>query len=81
MLIRRKDHYEGFAVLLELVDFYFRLTFYANRAERSSQLLQQPEVIATTVEVSSSARPLVRQLQELPNRIKKVIASIPEQEV
>lgn len=58
------------------------LTFYANRADRSSQLLRQPEVVATTVEeVSSSARPLVRQLQELPNRIKKVIASIPEQEV
>jgi hypothetical protein len=64
------------------VDFYFRATFYSNRAERSSQLLQQPEVITTTVEeVSSSARPLVRQLKELPNRIKKVIASLPDQEV
>ncbi|GAU50279.1 hypothetical protein TSUD_349290 [Trifolium subterraneum] len=57
-------------------------TFYSNRAERSSQLLQQPEVISTTVEeVSSSAKPLVRQLQELPNRIKKAIASLPDQEV
>jgi hypothetical protein len=70
------------SVLLEAVDFYFRVTFYSNRAERSSQLLQQPEVITTTVEeVSSSARPLVRQLKELPNRIKKVIASLPDQEV
>ncbi|XP_061373535.1 K(+) efflux antiporter 1, chloroplastic-like isoform X2 [Gastrolobium bilobum] len=58
------------------------VTFYANRAERSAQLLQQPEVIATTVEeVSSSAKPLVRQLQKLPMRIKKIIASLPDQEV
>ncbi|KAI5421664.1 variant 2 [Lathyrus oleraceus] len=58
------------------------VTFFSNRAERSSQLLQQPEVIVTTVEeVSSNARPLVRQLQELPKRIKKVIASLPNQEV
>ncbi|CAJ2657788.1 unnamed protein product [Trifolium pratense] len=58
------------------------VTFYSNRPERSSQLLQQPEVITATVEeVSSSARPLVRQLKELPNRIKKVIASLPDQEV
>ncbi|MCH90094.1 K(+) efflux antiporter 2 chloroplastic-like, partial [Trifolium medium] len=58
------------------------VTFFSNRPERSSQLLQQPEVITATVEeVSSSARPLVRQLKELPNRIKKVIASLPDQEV
>ncbi|KAE9605425.1 hypothetical protein Lal_00024955 [Lupinus albus] len=58
------------------------LVFYSNRAERSAQLLQQPEVVATTVdEVSLSAKPLVRQLQKLPQRIKKIIASIPKQEV
>ncbi|TKY63884.1 K(+) efflux antiporter 2 [Spatholobus suberectus] len=58
------------------------VVFYANRTERSAQLLQQPEVIATTVEeVSSTAKPLVRQLQELPRRIKKIIASLPDQEV
>ncbi|XP_027334038.1 K(+) efflux antiporter 2, chloroplastic-like isoform X2 [Abrus precatorius] len=58
------------------------VAFYANRAERSAQLLQQPEVIATTVEeVSSSAKPLVRQFQELPWRIKKIITSLPDQEV
>ncbi|KAK7349535.1 hypothetical protein VNO77_06978 [Canavalia gladiata] len=58
------------------------VSFYAKRAERSGQLLQQPEVFATTVEeVSSGAKPLVRQLQELPRRIKKIIASLPDQEV
>lgn len=68
--------------LQEVVEFYFRVSFYANKAERSAQLLQQPEVITTTVEeVSSSAKPLVRQLQELPKRIKKIIASLPDQEV
>ncbi|KAL2625721.1 hypothetical protein AAZV13_07G067200 [Glycine max] len=58
------------------------LVFYTNRTERSAQLLQQPEVIAITVEeVSSTAKPLVRQLQELPRRIKNIIASLPDQEV
>ncbi|KAK7389994.1 hypothetical protein VNO78_25291 [Psophocarpus tetragonolobus] len=58
------------------------LVFYANRTERSGQLLQQPEAISTTVEeVSSTAKPLVRQLQELPRRIKKIIALLPDQEV
>lgn len=66
----------------KVVEFYFRLVLYTNRTERSAQLLQQPEVIATTVEeVSSTAKPLVRQLQELPRRIKNIIASLPDQEV
>ncbi|CAJ1950075.1 unnamed protein product [Sphenostylis stenocarpa] len=58
------------------------LVFYTNRTERSAQLLQQSEVIATTVEeVSSTPKPLVRRLQELPSRIKKIVASLPNQEV
>ncbi|KAJ7951121.1 K(+) efflux antiporter 2, chloroplastic-like [Quillaja saponaria] len=58
------------------------VTFYANRAERSSQLLQQPDVVTTSIEeVSSSAKPLVRQLRKLPRRIKNLIASLPHQEV
>ncbi|KAM2157162.1 hypothetical protein ACFX1R_042766 [Malus domestica] len=58
------------------------LTFYANRVERATQLLQQPDVITTSIEeVSSSAKPLVRELQKLPRRIKKLIDMIPHQEV
>ncbi|KAL1328912.1 K(+) efflux antiporter 2, chloroplastic [Arachis ipaensis] len=58
------------------------IAFYANRAERGAQLLQQPGVITTTAEeVSTSAKPLVRQLQNLPTRIKNIIASLPDQEV
>jgi len=66
----------------DAMEFYFRLVLYSNRAERGAQLLQQPEVIATTVEeVSSTTKPLVRKLQDLPMRIKKIIASLPDQEV
>ncbi|KAE9592232.1 hypothetical protein Lal_00035307 [Lupinus albus] len=58
------------------------VTFYFNRAERNTQLLQQPDVIVTSVEeVSSSAKPLIRQLKKLPKKIKKIIASLPHQEV
>ncbi|KAL1322214.1 K(+) efflux antiporter 2, chloroplastic isoform X2 [Arachis ipaensis] len=58
------------------------VAFYANRGERTAQLLQQPEVIVTSVEeASSSAKPLVKQLKKLPKKIKKIIASLPQQEV
>ncbi|XP_060671544.1 K(+) efflux antiporter 2, chloroplastic isoform X2 [Ziziphus jujuba] len=58
------------------------LTFYTIRAERSSLLIQQPDVITTSIEeVSSSAKPVVRELQKLPKRIKKLIAMLPHQEV
>ncbi|KAJ1426876.1 Sodium/solute symporter superfamily [Sesbania bispinosa] len=58
------------------------VAFYTNRVERNSQLLQQADVIVTSVEeVSSSAKPLVRRLQKLPKKIKKIIASLPHQEV
>lgn len=64
------------------MEFFFRLVLYTNRTDRGAQLLQQPEVIVTTVEeVSSTAKPLVRRLQDLPRRIKKIIASLPDQEV
>ncbi|CAB4269934.1 unnamed protein product [Prunus armeniaca] len=58
------------------------LTFYTNRAERAAQLIQQPEVMTTSIEeVSSSTKPLVRELQKLPRRIKKLIDMLPHQEV
>ncbi|KAK7340228.1 hypothetical protein VNO77_20926 [Canavalia gladiata] len=58
------------------------VAFYANRVERNSLLLPQADVLVTSVEeVSSSAKPLVRQLQKLPKKIKKIIASLPHQEV
>ncbi|RYR61211.1 K(+) efflux antiporter 2, chloroplastic isoform X2 [Arachis hypogaea] len=58
------------------------VAIYANRGERTAQLLQQPEVIVTSVEeASSSAKPLVKQFKKLSKKIKKIIASLPQQEV
>ncbi|GLT79607.1 hypothetical protein SLA2020_510900 [Shorea laevis] len=56
--------------------------FYANRAERTSQLLQQPDVISTSIEeVSSNTKPLIRQIHKLPKRIRKLLAMLPQQEM
>ncbi|KAL0002513.1 hypothetical protein SO802_016294 [Lithocarpus litseifolius] len=73
-------------LIVSLLLFGAGVTFYANRAERNAQLLQPPDVITTSIElgieeVSSSAKPLVQQLQKLPKRIKKLIATLPHQEV
>ncbi|KAG4386633.1 hypothetical protein GLYMA_11G091350v4 [Glycine max] len=47
--------------------------------ERNAQLLPQIDVFMTSVEeVPSSAKPQLRQIQKLP---KKIIASLPQQEV
>ncbi|KAK4268775.1 hypothetical protein QN277_022016 [Acacia crassicarpa] len=69
-------------VVLGLLLMGAGVAFYTSRGDRSSQLFQQPEVIASSIEeVSSSEKPVVRQLQKLPKRIKKIIASLPQQEV
>ncbi|GAU28681.1 hypothetical protein TSUD_159630 [Trifolium subterraneum] len=55
---------------------------YANRAEKNAQFLQQPDVIVPSAEeFSSNAKPLFRKLQKIPKKIKKIIASLPQQEV
>lgn len=62
--------------------FYYRFVIYNNRSGRSTQLLQQPDVISTTVEeISVSTKPLVRQIQKLPKKLEKLIAMLPHQEV
>ncbi|KAJ4956170.1 hypothetical protein NE237_012953 [Protea cynaroides] len=56
--------------------------FLINRAERSTQLLQQPEVITTGIgEVSSNAKPLIREIRRFPKRVKKLIEMLPHQEI
>ncbi|KAF8413139.1 hypothetical protein HHK36_001115 [Tetracentron sinense] len=58
------------------------VTFLINRAERSTQLLQQPDVITTSIEeVSSNAKPLVQGILRLPKRVKKLIEMLPHQEI
>ncbi|XVF80023.1 hypothetical protein PTKIN_Ptkin15bG0037000 [Pterospermum kingtungense] len=59
------------------------VAFYANRANRSAQLLQQhPDVITTSIEeASSNAKPLIQQIQKFPKRLKKLVAMLPHQEM
>uniref|UniRef100_A0A7N0SZ78 RCK N-terminal domain-containing protein n=1 Tax=Kalanchoe fedtschenkoi TaxID=63787 RepID=A0A7N0SZ78_KALFE len=57
-------------------------TFYAKRPDRSTELLQQSDVISTSIEdISLSTKPLVRQIRKLPERVKKLIDMLPHQEV
>ncbi|XP_026401286.1 K(+) efflux antiporter 2, chloroplastic-like [Papaver somniferum] len=57
-------------------------TFFLNRAERNSLLLQQPDVITMGIEeVSSNAKPFIREIKRFPKRVKKLIDMIPHQEV
>ncbi|KAJ0245355.1 hypothetical protein HA466_0188030 [Hirschfeldia incana] len=58
------------------------LTLYSNGVGGNNQLLQQLDVISTSTEdVSSKKKPLIRQVQKLPKRIKKLLEMIPHQEV
>ncbi|CAA7026111.1 unnamed protein product [Microthlaspi erraticum] len=56
------------------------LTLYSNGVGGNNQLLQQ-QVSTSTEDVSSSKKPLIRQMQKLPKRIKKLLEMIPHQEV
>ncbi|GAB2271680.1 hypothetical protein Dimus_006510 [Dionaea muscipula] len=54
---------------------------YFNRSGMLTSLVQQPDVITTSIEeASSNAKPLIRQIQKLPKRLKKLIQSLPQQE-
>ncbi|XP_031503599.1 K(+) efflux antiporter 1, chloroplastic-like [Nymphaea colorata] len=55
--------------------------FLVIRLERSSQVIQQPDMVAGLEEVTSSAKPLVRQLKRFPKRVKKLIDQLPHQEI
>lgn len=60
----------------------YRRAFFFIRAEKSSQLFQQPGITTTSIEeVTSTAKPIVREIRKLPQRIKKLIELLPHQEV
>ncbi|KAG5251545.1 K(+) efflux antiporter [Salix suchowensis] len=68
--------------LLGLLLFGAGFAFYFNRVEKSTQMLQQPEVVTTSIEeVSPNAKPLIQHIQKLPKRVKKLIAMVPHQEM
>ncbi|KAJ6710096.1 K(+) EFFLUX ANTIPORTER 3 CHLOROPLASTIC [Salix koriyanagi] len=68
--------------LLGLFLFGAGFAFYSNRVEKGTQMLQQPEVVTTSIEeVSSNAKPLIQHIQKLPKRVKKLIAMVPHQEM
>ncbi|KAG8044026.1 hypothetical protein GUJ93_ZPchr0458g22832 [Zizania palustris] len=55
--------------------------FFLNRAEKSSQLFQQQDISTSIEEVTSTAKPLVREIRKIPKRVKKLIELLPYQEV
>ncbi|GFP93020.1 k(+) efflux antiporter 2 chloroplastic [Phtheirospermum japonicum] len=56
--------------------------FYVNGGEKFRQLYQQPDIITSSIdEVSTTAKPLVRQIRKLPAKLKKLVEMIPHQEV
>ncbi|KAL3517142.1 hypothetical protein ACH5RR_024044 [Cinchona calisaya] len=58
------------------------VAFYVKRGDRFSQLFQQPDLITSSIdEVSTNAKPLVRQIHKLPKKIKKLMEMLPHQEV
>ncbi|XP_043715854.1 K(+) efflux antiporter 2, chloroplastic-like [Telopea speciosissima] len=58
------------------------VSFQINRSERSTQLLRLPDVITTGIgEVSPNAKPLMREMQRFPKRVKKLIEMLPHQEI
>ncbi|XP_004229880.1 K(+) efflux antiporter 2, chloroplastic [Solanum lycopersicum] len=55
------------------------IAFYVNRSER---VFQQPDIITTSIdEVSTNARPLVRQIRKLPKKLKTLMEMLPHQEI
>ncbi|KAF5733025.1 K+ efflux antiporter 1 [Tripterygium wilfordii] len=57
------------------------VALYANRTERSYQLLQQADVMTTSIEeVSSNANSMIQRLRKFPKKFKTLLANLPQQE-
>ncbi|CAN0884089.1 K(+) efflux antiporter 2, chloroplastic [Linum grandiflorum] len=57
------------------------VAFYTNRLDRSSQMLQRPEIVTSSVEeVPSSAKPVTVQIKKFSKKVKQLLAKLPHQE-
>lgn len=54
--------------------------FFLNRAEKS-QLFQQQGIATSIGQVTSTTKPIVREIRQIPQRVKKLIELLPHQEV
>uniref|UniRef100_A0A2P2LJ69 K+ efflux antiporter 2ic n=1 Tax=Rhizophora mucronata TaxID=61149 RepID=A0A2P2LJ69_RHIMU len=69
-------------IFLGLLLFGGGVALHSNRLERSAQMLQQPDIITTSIEeVSSNAKPLIHHIRKLPKRVKNLLAMLPKQEM
>uniref|UniRef100_A0A7C8YHH8 Cation/H+ exchanger transmembrane domain-containing protein n=1 Tax=Opuntia streptacantha TaxID=393608 RepID=A0A7C8YHH8_OPUST len=69
-------------LIVGLLLFGAGVTYYLNRAEKGFQLLQQPDIVTTSIEeVSSDPEPLIQNMQKIPKRLKKLIERLPHQEI
>lgn len=55
--------------------------FLNNKAEKYSQLVPQQDIITGIEEVTSTAKPMLREIRRFPRRLKKLIERLPQQEV
>ncbi|WOG90474.1 hypothetical protein DCAR_0209718 [Daucus carota subsp. sativus] len=58
------------------------IAFYATRTEKVNHIFQQSDIITASIdEVSSNAKPILRQVLKLPKKLKLLMDKIPHQEV
>ncbi|ERM95131.1 hypothetical protein AMTR_s00009p00260060 [Amborella trichopoda] len=55
--------------------------FLSNRLEKGAPIIQQSDIVTGIEEVTSSAKPLVRELRRIPKRFKKILEKLPHQEI
>ncbi|KAG0460564.1 hypothetical protein HPP92_020861 [Vanilla planifolia] len=53
----------------------------SSRLEKNYQLLQQPDIISSIEEVTSTTLPVVQEIKRFPRRLKRLIALLPKQEI
>uniref|UniRef100_A0A1D1XD12 K(+) efflux antiporter 2, chloroplastic n=1 Tax=Anthurium amnicola TaxID=1678845 RepID=A0A1D1XD12_9ARAE len=57
------------------------VAFVTNRPQRKSEMLRQPDIITGVEEVTTAAEPVVQEVWRLPERARKLLDLLPQQEV